>query len=112
MKYKQISIIYVLGFIGILLLAVFCVPDSILAFHAGSILVMFSMMVGLEWVMYGSGQRLFVDIFLTVGLSIGILLGLFENPHLDWIITKHNVLFVFIITLVGTFRAWTRKRDS
>ena len=76
MKYKQISLIYVLGFIGILLLAIFCVPDSILTFHAGSILVMFIMMIGLEWVMYGSGQRLFVDILLTVGLSIGILLCL------------------------------------
>ena len=109
MRYKQIMMIYTFGFIGIILMSVFCVPNFVLVFHAGMILLMLTMMVALEWVMYGTGQRFFVDLFLFAGISIGVLLGLFENPHLEWIITKQSVVFIFVLTMIATYRALREK---
>lgn len=105
MTNKKILYIYIVAFIMIMIALITCLSYSLILFKSICAIILLSMMVALEYVAFGLGNRFFVDVVLFLGLGIGIIIGLNVNPDFEYIISSITLASFTIIVIASTIRA-------
>lgn len=103
MKTKKVLWVYIFAVTAIITTVLICVPSETTKLYGLITIILLTMMIATEYIEYGKGNRLFLDIALYIGMVIGIALGIFNNPNLNFLLTNSTVISFTFIVLVRTY---------
>ena len=110
-KVKQTVIIYIFAIILYFIFRLIFLSNSPTVFYALHFILLLALMVIFEYLKYGMGTRLVIDITIFIGFTIGILLGCSSNPDMEgYLAGSIGPMYPFVC--IATYRYLQKKKSS